>query len=201
MTYDNGPGAYGSNQHDKIKRDLERRLREYIKRYLTGIAFTKDERHQQPWADDDMVQSEKQLNSELPSGKDYCRIDVAAVIESYILAFEIKTSVKDLQNWPEQKRDYQSSGFTPILVVPVELVYESAPGHRLITDTNHIIAHDYQFHWLTDDQPPKVDEAFMTTQPYDVPPDYCPSCGFTVKVSSGSGTDFSAFCNACHWSI
>jgi len=202
MSYARHPGAaHQRNEHDKIKRDLERKLRDHIKHRLGGVLFDPDNRHEMPWQSDELVQTEKQISGDLPSGKDYCRVDVAATLacdDAY--AFEIKTSESDLQNWHLQRQDYRDVGLTPVLVTPLQMVYEIAPGHRLITRSDHLIAFDYDFYWQVDDQPPAIEESFETTAPYDKPPDHCPECGYKAQTRGLSDGALSVRCKFCGWS-
>lgn len=192
MTYLERNLGRGGTTHDRIQRDLERHLREHVRRDLDGDDIDHI----------DAVDSERTLRGTLPSGKEYCRADVVLDIPEHNRrrAFEIKVSVSDAKNWPTQKQDYNAAGFDPAVVVPVEVIYDAAPGHRLITDDDHIIAHNGEFHLQLEDAHPELERRFEITRPYDLPPDYCPSCGYTLASyhSTRDGT-LQCRCDVCGW--
>lgn len=188
-------------RHDEIQNDLKMKLRGYYKRHLGDIAWDEDRRNEQPWLSDSLLKEEWQYKGEMPSDKDYCRIDIAMSIGDDAWALEIKTSENDLKRWPEQRDDYAAIGMTPVVVVPTQLVWETAPGHRIITDNHHIAIDGYTYHWVGDNLPPKIGDHFEIGAPYELPPDRCPGCGYKMRYFNNNDGTGIGNCMACDVSI
>lgn len=60
------------------------------------------------------------------------RVDVAVSTPGRDFAFEVKTSVDDLRNFPAQARDYCRAGMVPVPVVPMVLSDRVDADFRLI---------------------------------------------------------------------
>ena len=190
-------GFRGGNQHDQIQRHLYRKLREYAKQELEGVSwFRDDDRH--GYRDDSVIQTEKQLNGGLPSGKSYCRADLALRIAERSFAFEIKTSASDAMNWPEQERDYRSAGYLPVIVTTPQVVADLAPGHRLVTGSEHALASEGEVYFQTDKLPETLKNHFGSGRPISEPLDRCPCCGYKLQYMEFPEQLYHR-CKACDW--
>lgn len=196
--YDYETGYGKGNEHDKIQRRLKKELQEYSKRHLSGISWPKKKRHEQAYRDDSVVKTEKRISGDLPSGKNYCRIDVMLRIGDTSYAFEIKTNASDATNWPEQEADYRSQGYVPIIITTPGVVVDLAPGHRLVTDSEHGYASDYSIYLQSDRLPQTLINHFSVGSPIDPPRDRCPDCGFKLEYKQFPEAIFHR-CTACGW--
>ena len=194
--------AYSRNigdPHHRIQSDLYLLLAEYSKYELRDVVWSNDDTVTYPWKQDRFLEKERTIRGDLPSGKSRCRADLALTLPSTgsfpgcRYAFEVKVTPSDVKNWPVQRRDYRSQGYDPVLVVPKTLPVEIAPGHRLVTGSDHIIAHDYDFYWPAAGLPGLGDYFEMTSPIGDIP-DWCPECGYRLEYRPDS-----IRCDACVW--
>ena len=191
-------GFKAGNEHDKIQRDLVRGLEEYSKRHLQDVSWSGDPYPDRQYKDDSVIKSEKRISGDLPSGKTYCRADVTLRVGDEQYAFEIKTSASDAKNWPEQERDYRAAGYVPVVIVTPQVVVDLAPGHRLVTDSHHGYASEYDIHINTEALPQTLINHFGDGTPIDEPKDHCPECGFNLHYLEHTDGIYHR-CQACDW--
>lgn len=196
FTYNSGYRA--GNEHDEIQRNLVRELEDYSKRNLRGVSWNGDPYPDLQFKDDSVVQSEKRLSGDLPSGKSWCRTDVALRIDTEEYAFEIKTSASDARNWPNQKQDYRSQGHIPVIVVTPKVVADLGAGHRLVTDSFHVYASNHEFYFKSDVFPKSLINHFADGSPISKPHDRCPECGYKLNYLQLT-EEIHHRCDACGW--
>lgn len=197
-------------EHDDIKDALYRRLSRFSKKELEGISYQRSGYQQNPHKSTMVLEKERYIDPhhELPSGKSYCRADIHFRVghasfgyDEKFFAFEVKTSRSDAMNWPEQAADYRSAGYRPVLVSTVDVVAELGPGHRLVTDSDHVIAHDHELYFSVDNPPAPAAELFNGETPFETPLDHCPDCGFRLEYRADRDGTISQRCKACNFGL
>jgi len=182
--------------HDRIQRDLERKLSKYIKKEFRGQYWTLEHDGNYPWSRDELIKTEERINGNLPSGKDYCRVDLGLHLDDDY-AFEINTSKSDLKNYPEQANDYRSAGYRPVLVTTVDVFTDNPGIIPVVTGSDNVIAEQAEFFFSLEKEPPALSNHFTTESLADGLYKNCPQCGWTGQYI---GSD-SCFCDACSWSV
>lgn len=188
-------------EHDAIKDALYRRLSQFSKSQLEGISWSREDTAQYPHKAKDVLEKETHINGELPSGKSYCRADLTFRVGDQRFAFEVKASKSDAKNWPEQAADYRSAGYRPIIATTIEVVAELGPGHRLVTDSDYVIAHDHDLFFSVNNPPAAVGEFFDDEPPFETILDHCPDCGFELIYRADRDGSLSYRCEACAYGL
>jgi len=188
-------------EHDVIKDALYRRLSEFSKRELEGISWSRDDTGQYPHKAKDVLEKETHIKGNLPSGKSYCRADLTFRVGDQHFAFEVKASNSDAKRWPEQAADYRSAGFRPIIATTLDVVAKLGAGHRLVTDSNYVIAHDHNLYFSVDNPPAAVGEFFQDDPPFETLLDHCPDCGFHLVCRAERDVGLTYRCEACDYGL
>lgn len=191
-----------SPSHRRLQTRLESTLQEWIKRDRRELCS--DSEDDINGAHREFTALERQFDPPLPSGKNKCRADVVLEIPAESVngftvrpdvryAFEIKTSLSDLQSYPTQASDYRSKGYTPVLVTPERLIYRTHPNTQRWRGEDLVVHSSGSFYWLVDYEPPNIDSHFETDDPLTIVKK-CPECGYQTRYSDGEFV-----CDDCGW--
>jgi hypothetical protein len=156
---------YSGVSHDATERDLRNRLHHCLE-YSTVPASK--------WS---VAEEVTHSDSELPSGKSRCRVDVELNVRDSPYAFEVKMSKSDCVNWFTQRRDYRAIGRTPVLVTTLSVAFKLAPHYNETLSDSYIILDTRDNEWYWPSMPDKVFKSKFTPEEPFTPTDQCPECG------------------------